>query len=139
MPLATKTSSSPILKFSKRPRRGAPTWRNLIHYLRAITSACDGHPHTGGSRRCRRSTSLQRDKCSDESKSSELSKTPRIEQLVEMVQKRIHEYIQQSRDNQGSSALRISDSPLSEEILSHRFLMKLVIPNFECYTRATYQ
>jgi len=56
---------------------------------------------------------------------------------MEIVRKWIHEDTPQSRGSQGSFALRIFNSPLSEEITSHRFLKKFVIPSFKCYTRVT--
>ena len=39
--------------------------------------------------------------------------------------------------NQGSFVFRISDSLLYVEFMSHRFPMKLMIPNIECYIGAT--
>ena len=54
-----------------------------------------------------------------------------------MVKKRIDEDKSHSRDGPGSSILRISDFPLSEEIISHRFSKKFAIPIFDYYTEAT--
>ena len=62
---------------------------------------------------------------------------PCIENLVEMVRKRINEDKLQSHGGIGSSILRISDSLLSSEIMSHRFSKKLVILSFDCYTGVT--
>ena len=89
---------------------------------------------TGGSRRHRKYASPHRKERSDESEPPKPMKTPRIEDLVEMVRKRIHD-IPQSRNGSGSSILRISDSPLLDKITSHRFSKKFVIPSFDCYTR----
>jgi len=80
---------------------------------------------------------LRREKRSDESRPYKPTKTPCIEDVVEIVRKQIDEDNLQSRDGLGSSILRISDSPLSEEIMSHQFPKKFVIPNFDYYTKVT--
>ena len=56
---------------------------------------------------------------------------------MEIIRKWIHKGIPQSGNVPGSSILQISDSPLLEEIMPHRFLKKFVIPSFDCYTRET--
>ena len=97
----------------------------------AMDTAC-----IGGSRRRRRSVSLRHEECSNESEPTSPQK-PYIENLVEMVRKRIDEDKLQSHGGIGSSVLRISDSLLSSEIMSHRFSKKLVILSFDCYTGVT--
>ena len=52
-----------------------------------------------------------------------------------MVRKQIDEDKSQSHGRPGSSILSISDSPFSEEIMSHWFSKKSVVPSFDCNTR----
>ena len=54
-----------------------------------------------------------------------------------MVRKQIHEDKPISHSGPGSSIMQISDSPLSEESMSHHFLKKFIISSFDCYTRDT--
>jgi len=84
-----------------------------------------------------RSVSPHRDENSDESEPPRLAKIPCIEDLVEMIRKQIYEDKPQSRGNQGSSILRISDFSLSKKIISYKFPKKFVIPNFGCYIGVT--
>ena len=53
-----------------------------------------------------------------------------------MVKKQIQEDKSQSLDGPGS-ILRMCDSSLLEEIISHCFLKKFVISSFDCYTGVT--
>ena len=55
-------------------------------------------------------------------------------EMVEMVKKRIDEDKPHSRGGPGSSILRISNSLLSEEIMSHQFSKKFIILSFDYYT-----
>ena len=75
--------------------------------------------YNGDSRRHRRSASQRRKECSDESELPKPTKTPLIEDVVEVVRKRIVEDKPQPRGEPGSFIIQIFDSPLSEEIMFH--------------------
>ena len=92
---------------------------------------------TGGSQRHPRSACRCHEECFDESETPKLTKASHVEDLVEMVRKRIQEDKPQSRGGLGSFILQISDSPLSDKIMSHHFSKKFVIPSFDYYTGVT--
>ena len=65
------------------------------------------------------------------------TKAAHIEDLMEIVRKRIQEDKSQSRGGPGSSILNISDFSLSEDIMSYRFSKKFMILIFDYYTEVT--
>ena len=65
------------------------------------------------------------------------SKVRRIEDIAELVQKCIEGASRQPRNEMEAGSMRIPSSPLSTEIMSHCFPMKLVMLNFDLYSRAT--
>ena len=73
------------------------------------------------------------------SENSELHRAPKAprEDIEEIVRKRIKEANQHFRKEGKPCGLRTFDSSLSEEITSHRFPKKFVMPSFECYSGAT--
>ena len=93
--------------------------------------------YTGDSYRHHRFSFPRHEEHSDESEPPKPVKMACIEDLVEMVRKGIHEDTSQPRGGPGRSILRIFDYPLSEEITSHWFPKKFVIPNFDCCTGVT--
>ena len=98
--------------------------RTHLSQPRAVKTAC-----IGSNRRRRRSAYPCHKELSDESEPYKPMKTPRTEDLMEMVRKRIKEDTPQPHSGPGSSIMRISGFSLSEEITSYRFTKKFVIPS----------
>ena len=73
---------------------------------------------------------------SENSGSYKAPKVSCIEGIEEIIRKRIEDASQHFRKEAEPCGLRTFDSLLSEEITSHRFLKKFVMPSFECYAGA---
>jgi len=91
---------------------------------------------TWGSQRRRRFVSSHLEEHFDGTESPISKKTPRIEDLVEMVRKWIDEDKSHFSGGPRSLILRIYDSPLLEKIMSHGF-KEVCDTEFHCYTEAT--
>jgi len=73
---------------------------------------------------------------SENSGSPKFLKTPRVDDIEEIVRKHVKNASQLLQKEMKPYELNVLSSPLSKEITSHSFLRKFVMPSFEYYSGA---